>query len=51
VASAWSTVGGRERRTYQLTPAGRATLSSERSAWQEFTATIGSVLEPRPALG
>jgi PadR family transcriptional regulator PadR len=49
VASAWSTVGGRERRTYQLTPAGRATLSAERSTWQEFTATIGSVLDPRPA--
>jgi len=46
VASAWSTVGGRERRTYQLTPAGRATLSRERSAWQEFTATIGAVLAP-----
>ena len=50
VASAWSTVGGRERRTYQLTPTGRAMLSTERSAWQEFTTTIGSVLNPNPAL-
>jgi PadR family transcriptional regulator PadR len=49
VASAWSTVGGRERRTYQLTPAGRATLSHERSTWHEFTTTISSVLNPTPA--
>src|SRR3954464_12984822 len=32
VESAWSTVGGRERRTYQLTAAGRHSLSAERSA-------------------
>jgi DNA-binding PadR family transcriptional regulator len=46
VHSSWSTVGGRERRTYQLTPAGRGALSSERTAWQEFTSTIGNVLQP-----
>ena len=49
VESAWSTVGGRERRTYQLTTAGRRTLNAERSAWQEFTTTIGAVLSPNPA--
>ncbi|GAB3873134.1 PadR family transcriptional regulator [Dactylosporangium cerinum] len=48
VESAWSTVGGRERRTYRLTSAGRKVLAEERSAWQEFTATIGAVLLPRP---
>ena len=49
VQSAWSTVGGRERRTYQLTPAGRRSLSDERSAWAEFTRTIGAVLaNPSP---
>jgi DNA-binding PadR family transcriptional regulator len=51
VESSWSTVGGRERRTYQLTAAGRRTLNSERSAWQEFASTIGAVLTPRPAAG
>jgi DNA-binding PadR family transcriptional regulator len=51
VESAWSTVGGRERRTYQLTTAGRRTLSAERTAWQEFASTIGAVLTPQPAAG
>ncbi|HKS99538.1 MAG TPA: helix-turn-helix transcriptional regulator [Rugosimonospora sp.] len=46
VHSTWSTVGGRERRTYQLTSSGRRTLSEERSAWQEFTGAIGAVLSP-----
>lgn len=46
VESAWSTVGGRERRTYQLTGSGRRMLSEERSAWQEFASTIGAVLGP-----
>src|ERR1700742_2432638 len=42
VNSAWSTVGGRERRTYQLTAAGRGALSAERTAWDEFATTIGA---------
>lgn len=46
VHSAWSTVAGRERRTYQLTDAGRRMLADERDAWQEFVATIGAVLTP-----
>ena len=46
VESTWSTVGGRDRRTYRLTPAGRNTLSAERTAWHEFTSTIGAVLGP-----
>jgi DNA-binding PadR family transcriptional regulator len=49
VESAWSTVAGRERRTYRLTPTGRHTLSAERTAWQEFARTIGAVLHPEPA--
>ena len=51
VESAWSTVGGRERRTYQLTAAGRRMLGAERTAWQEFANTIGGVLTPRPLAG
>ena len=44
VESAWSTVNGRERRTYQLTSAGRRALTSERTSWQEFSATVGRFL-------
>jgi PadR family transcriptional regulator PadR len=49
VESAWSVVGGRKRRTYKLTGAGRRVLTDERTAWREFTDTIGAVLLPRPA--
>ncbi|WP_433336474.1 PadR family transcriptional regulator [Spirillospora sp. CA-294931] len=42
--SSWSIVGGRKRRTYQLTRAGKKALEDERSAWQKFTSTIGAVL-------
>ncbi len=51
VQSAWSTVGGRDRRTYQLTPAGRRCLSAGRRAWLEVASTIGAVLTPRPVTG
>ena len=37
VASEWSTVAGRKRRTYRLTQAGQRALSAERAAWREFT--------------
>ncbi|GIH23768.1 PadR family transcriptional regulator [Acrocarpospora phusangensis] len=46
LASEWATVGGRRRRTYRLTGAGRAELAGERSAWTSFTSVIGSVLNP-----
>lgn len=49
VESEWATVGGRRRRTYRLTASGRKALEGERSAWQTFTAVIGSVLTPKPA--
>ena len=45
----WSTVGGRQRRTYRLTATGRRMLASERSEWRDFAAVIESVLRPRPA--
>ncbi|MFD5829043.1 PadR family transcriptional regulator [Lentzea sp. NPDC060358] len=44
VVSDWSTVGGRKRRTYRLTPAGQKALHAERSAWREFTTVIDGVL-------
>ncbi|GAA1016739.1 PadR family transcriptional regulator [Acrocarpospora pleiomorpha] len=46
LASEWAIVGGRRRRTYRLTGAGRAELAGERSAWTAFTSVIGSVLNP-----
>ena len=45
----WSTVGGRQRRTYRLTAAGRRTLAAERTEWRDFSAVIERVLRPRPA--
>ena len=44
----WSTVGGRRRRTYELTAAGRRALSQERGAWREFAAAVSALLEPAP---
>lgn len=48
VASDWSTVNGRARRTYQLTGAGKRALAGERAAWQELSSTIGRFLGPEP---
>ncbi|MER7457155.1 helix-turn-helix transcriptional regulator [Micromonospora sp. NPDC126480] len=45
VASTWSTVNGRERRTYQLTDAGRRALAGERSGWRSFSTTVGRFLD------
>lgn len=44
VESEWSTVNGRERRTYRLTRAGHGALGHERTNWQDFSATIGRFL-------
>nr|WP_180218568.1 helix-turn-helix transcriptional regulator [Streptomyces albus] len=43
--SDWQSVGERRRRRYTLTDAGRRALADERSAWREFTAAIGAVLD------
>jgi DNA-binding PadR family transcriptional regulator len=48
VDSEWSTVGGRERRTYRLTGSGRKALATERSSWQEFSSTVGRFLDVQP---
>lgn len=44
VASSWNTVNGRERRTYELTDAGRQALVGERAGWREFSSTVGRFL-------
>lgn len=53
VESAWSTVNGRQRRTYRLTSAGRRALTAERAAWAEFSTTVsrflGDRVPPAPA--
>jgi DNA-binding PadR family transcriptional regulator len=50
VASDWSTVNGRDRRTYRLTAAGKRALAGERVAWQEFSSMVGRFLGPEAKL-
>jgi PadR family transcriptional regulator, regulatory protein PadR len=44
LSGAWSTVGGRERRTYTLTRAGRHALALQRTQWSEFRFVVDAVL-------
>ena len=48
VQGAWAEAGGRRRRVYQLTAAGRRMLADERGAWREFSAAVTALLEPSP---
>jgi PadR family transcriptional regulator, regulatory protein PadR len=48
VAGSWSQVGGRQRRVYQLTPAGRRALDTERGSWRDFSAVVSALLQPAP---
>ena len=47
-ADTWSQAGGRQRRVYDLTPAGRRILTAERGTWREFSAAVTALLEPAP---
>jgi PadR family transcriptional regulator, regulatory protein PadR len=47
IRSRWSTEGGRRRRSYELTAAGRRALAAERSQWQTFSSAVLAVLEGR----
>jgi len=40
----WSIVGGRRRRTYEITELGLRELQHERAEWLRFSGTIGTVL-------
>jgi DNA-binding PadR family transcriptional regulator len=42
--SSWDTVGGRRRRTYELTPTGSTALQSARTAWDRYSFSVNSVL-------
>lgn len=48
VASDWQTVGGRRRRAYHLTAAGRAALHEQRATWDRFSAAITALLRRPP---
>jgi DNA-binding PadR family transcriptional regulator len=48
IRGTWSVVGGRKRRTYALTAAGRRALGRERAAWQAFAGSITNVLSGAP---
>lgn len=45
LASDWSSGGGRKRRVYALTPAGRQALARERDEWGAFARAVESVIE------
>lgn len=45
IAGVWDTSPGRPRRTYELTPSGRAKLVGERQGWREFSAVVTALLE------
>ena len=47
--SEWSTVGGRKRRTYQLTRSGKKVLAAERQDWNTFRTVVDGVLGPGTA--
>ena len=49
VGATWSQAGGRRRRVYQLTPAGRSALDTERGTWRDFSAVVSVLLHPAPA--
>jgi PadR family transcriptional regulator PadR len=46
IKGTWSQAGGRQRRVYDLTPAGRRTLAAERGTWREFSAAVTALLAP-----
>lgn len=48
VQANWSADGGRRRRVYQLTPAGRRALEGERSTWRDFSTAVTALLLPAP---
>src|SRR4051794_1171711 len=44
VDSAWTAQGGRRRRTYRLTAAGRRATTAARQEWRTFSAAVDQVL-------
>lgn len=48
VKGTWAEAGGRRRRSYELTPAGRRKLAAGRAAWRDFSSAVTAILEPAP---
>ena len=49
VTGTWAEADGqRRRRVYQLTPAGRRRLASDRASWRDFASAVTALLEPAP---
>jgi PadR family transcriptional regulator PadR len=49
VNGTWAEADGqRRRRVYQLTPAGRRRLASDRASWRDFASAVTALLEPAP---
>src|SRR5438105_3897170 len=44
VASEWQTIGGRRRRMYRLTSAGRASLTEQRREWRRLADAVDAVV-------
>jgi len=44
VESSWSADGGRRRRVYRLTPAGRRAMRQSRREWRSFSTAVDRVL-------
>jgi DNA-binding PadR family transcriptional regulator len=49
VTSRTRVVDGRQRRVYRLTASGRRSLGRSRTAWEEFSTAVTSILTARPA--
>ena len=53
ISGSWSVVGGRQRREYRLTAAGKRALLGKRADWRDFAAMVSAALEgkrwPSPA--
>src|SRR5690242_4380615 len=49
VKGEWKPAGGRRRRYYRLTAAGRKTLTERRALWRAFSGAINRIVEARYA--
>lgn len=48
LAGTWSQAGGRKRRVYELTKAGRRALDTERVTWRDFSSVVSVLLQSAP---
>jgi PadR family transcriptional regulator PadR len=48
IRGTWSQVGGRRRRSYELTAAGGRALETKRTDWLRFSTAVTGLLEGRP---